>query len=73
MLTIINIYLSVILYVILDRFLYLYHNTPRRCKMALKVALDRVIPLTQARARLSELVEQTSEDNFWVLTHHGRP
>jgi len=41
--------------------------------MVLKVALDRVVPLTQARARLSELVEQTSEDNFWVLTQHGRP
>jgi prevent-host-death family protein len=41
--------------------------------MALKVALDRVVPLTQARARLSELVEQTSDDQFWILTHHGRP
>jgi prevent-host-death family protein len=41
--------------------------------MALKVALDRVIPLTEARARLSEIVEQTSGDQFWVLTRRGRP
>ena len=41
--------------------------------MTLKVALDRVIPLTQARAHLSEIIEQTSDDQFWVLTQHGRP
>jgi prevent-host-death family protein len=41
--------------------------------MALKVALDRVIPLTEARARLSEIVEQTSGDQFWILTRRGRP
>jgi prevent-host-death family protein len=41
--------------------------------MALKVALDRMIPLTEARARLSEIVEQTSGDQFWVLTRRGRP
>ena len=41
--------------------------------MTLKVALDRIIPLTEARARLRELVEQTSGDQFWVLTRHGRP
>jgi prevent-host-death family protein len=41
--------------------------------MALKVTLDRVIPLTEARARLSEIVEQTSGDQFWVLTRRGRP
>ena len=41
--------------------------------MALKVTLDRVIPLTEARARLSEIIEQTSGDQFWVLTQHGRP
>jgi prevent-host-death family protein len=41
--------------------------------MTLKVALDRMIPLTEARARLSEIVEQTSGDQFWVLTRRGRP
>jgi len=41
--------------------------------MMLKVALDRIIPLTEARARLSEIVEQTSGDQFWVLTRRGRP
>jgi prevent-host-death family protein len=41
--------------------------------MTLKVALDRIIPLTEARARLSEIVEQTSGDQFWVLTRRGRP
>jgi prevent-host-death family protein len=41
--------------------------------MALNVALDRVIPLTEARARMSEIVEQTTGDQFWVLTRHGRP
>jgi len=41
--------------------------------MALNIALDRIIPLTQARARLSEIVEQTRGDQFWVLTRRGRP
>jgi len=41
--------------------------------MALKVALDRMIPLTEARARLSEIIEKTSGDQFWVLTRRGRP
>ena len=41
--------------------------------MTLKVALDRIISLTEARARLSEIVEQTSGDQFWVLTRRGRP
>lgn len=41
--------------------------------MALQVALNRVIPLTEARARMSEIVERTTGDQFWVLTRHGRP
>jgi|GEM_PF-1576050 len=41
--------------------------------MALNVALDRIVPLTEVRARLSEIVEQTKDDQFWVLTRHGRP
>ena len=41
--------------------------------MALQVALDRVIPLTEARARISEIVERTTGDQFWVLTRRGRP
>jgi len=38
-----------------------------------KIALDRVLTLTEARARLSEIVKQTRSDQFWVLTQHGRP
>ena len=41
--------------------------------MALNVALDRIVPLTEVRARLSEIVEQTKGDRFWVLTRRGRP
>jgi prevent-host-death family protein len=41
--------------------------------MALNVALNRIIPLTEVRARLSEIVEQTKDDQFWVLTRRGRP
>jgi prevent-host-death family protein len=41
--------------------------------MTLKVALDRIIPVTEARARLREIIEQTSDDQFWVLTWRGRP
>jgi prevent-host-death family protein len=39
----------------------------------LKISIDRVIPLTEARARLSELVEKTIGDQFWVLTKGGKP
>ena len=41
--------------------------------MTLNVALDRIIPVTEARARLSEIIQQTSDDQFWVLTWRGRP
>jgi len=41
--------------------------------MAIKVALDRVIPLTEARARLSEIINKTVGDKFWVLTRRGKP
>jgi prevent-host-death family protein len=41
--------------------------------MALNVSLDRIIPITEARARLREIVEQTRNDQFWVLTWRGRP
>ena len=41
--------------------------------MALNIALNRIIPLTEVRARLSEIVEQTKDDQFWVLTWRGRP
>lgn len=41
--------------------------------MALQIALDRIVPLTEARARMSEIVEQTTGDQFWVLTRRGRP
>ena len=39
----------------------------------LRISIDRVIPLTEARTRLSELVEQTTGDQFWVLTKGGKP
>ena len=29
--------------------------------------------MTEARARLRELVEQTNDDQFWVLTSRGKP
>ena len=41
--------------------------------MALNVALDRIIPLTEARVRLSEIIEQAKDDQFWILTRRGRP
>jgi prevent-host-death family protein len=41
--------------------------------MALNVSLDRIIPITEARARLREIIEQTRNDQFWVLTWRGRP
>jgi prevent-host-death family protein len=39
----------------------------------LKVSIDHIIPLTEARARLSELIEKTTGDQFWVLTKGGKP
>jgi prevent-host-death family protein len=41
--------------------------------MTFNIALDRIIPLTEARARLREIIEQTNEDRFWVLTRRGKP
>ena len=39
----------------------------------LKVSLDQTIPVTQARSRLSELIEKTYNNHFWVLTKGGKP
>jgi prevent-host-death family protein len=39
----------------------------------LKVAVDRILSLTEARSRLSELVERTEAEEFWVLTKGGKP
>jgi prevent-host-death family protein len=39
----------------------------------LKVSLDQIIPITQARSRLSELVEKTENKHFWILTKGGKP
>ena len=39
--------------------------------MALNISLDRIIPVTEARARLREIIEQTRDDQFWVLTWRG--
>ena len=41
--------------------------------MTVKVDLDRMVPLTEARSRLSEIVDKTAGDQFWVLTRRGRP
>jgi prevent-host-death family protein len=41
--------------------------------MSIKIALDRIIPLTEARARLSEIIDKTTGDEFWVLTRRGKP
>lgn len=39
----------------------------------LQVSLDQIISLTSARSRLSELVEKTTNNRFWVLTKSGKP
>ena len=39
----------------------------------LQVSLDQIVPLTAARSRLSELVEKTYNNRFWVLTKSGKP
>ena len=41
--------------------------------MALNVSLDRIVSVTEARSRLREIIEQTSDDQFWVLTSRGKP
>lgn len=39
----------------------------------LKVAVDRIVSVTDARSRLSELVDEAKSDEFWVLTKGGKP
>ena len=39
----------------------------------LKVAVDRIVSVTDARGRLSELVDEAKSDEFWVLTKGGKP
>lgn len=39
----------------------------------LKVAIERVVPLTEARSRLSEIVDSAVQDRFWVITKGGKP
>lgn len=39
----------------------------------MKIALDRIVSITEARRRLSELVDAASADEFWVLTKGGKP
>ena len=41
--------------------------------MTVKVDLDRLVPLTEARSRLSEIVDKIVGNQFWVLTRRGRP
>lgn len=39
----------------------------------LKVSVDHIVSITEARSRLSELVENTSAEDVWVLTKGGKP
>jgi len=39
----------------------------------MKVAVNRIVSVTEARTRLSELVDEASADAFWVLTKGGKP
>lgn len=39
----------------------------------LKVAVDRIVSVTDARSRLSELVDEAKLEEFWVLTKGGKP
>ncbi len=39
----------------------------------LKVNVDHIISITEARSRLSELVEATVDEDVWVLTKGGKP
>lgn len=38
-----------------------------------KVAVDRIVSVTEARSRLSELVDEANSEAFWVLTKGGKP
>lgn len=38
-----------------------------------KVAIDRIVSVTEARSRLSELVDKATAGEFWVLTKGGKP
>lgn len=38
-----------------------------------KVAIDRIVSVTEARSRLSELVDEATAGEFWVLTKGGKP
>lgn len=39
----------------------------------LKVPIDRILSITEARSRLSELIDEATSDDFWVLTKGGKP
>lgn len=39
----------------------------------LKVNVDHIVSVTEARGRLSELVESTADEDVWVLTKGGKP
>jgi PHD/YefM family antitoxin component YafN of YafNO toxin-antitoxin module len=41
--------------------------------MVLKVALDHIVPLNEARERLNEMLAQTQADQLWVLTENDKP
>ncbi|MBM3135241.1 MAG: type II toxin-antitoxin system Phd/YefM family antitoxin [Chloroflexi bacterium] len=37
------------------------------------VELERIVPLTEARARISEIVDSAVGDRFWVIAKAGKP
>jgi prevent-host-death family protein len=37
------------------------------------VDLERIVPLTEARARIGEIVESAVGDRFWVIAKSGKP
>ena len=39
----------------------------------LTVAFDKIVPLTEARARLSEIVEKAVGEHIWIIAKGGKP
>lgn len=47
--------------------------TGQEAKQMLKVSVDHIISITEARSRVSELVQTTVDEDVWVLTKGGKP
>lgn len=43
-------------------------HSSRKVDVAIKVDVDRMVSLSEARSRLSKIVEKTAGDQFWVVT-----